>query len=1230
MSRFLQKLELQGFKSFHHKTTIDFLEGITVVVGPNGCGKSNVLDGIRWVLGETSAKALRGGKMGDVLFRGSSGHKASGLAQVTLTCDNSASVLKSEMQEVQIGRRLFANGDSQYLQNKVTCRMRDIHDLFLDTGLGADGYSIIEQGRIGELVGARPEQRREIFEEAAGISRYKVRREETMRKLVRTEEDLLRLFDHISEIDKNCRSLYRQAKKAERFRRLVRRLRRIQKRSLLLRHQALTVQRQAAEARQATSRLAFEAASAALAAAEAAQADAARRHEAFVRELQALQQKRYERQSALDRERHRIEMLEQKCAAAEARIAELSREAESAAAREGILGQTLGALEADAEASAADLGSQEGILRDEMQNLETLRRQLDQRGRELGILRSEMMTLQTKRNVLENERRVAQALIEKLESEHAAHEAHTKQLAGEAAAAEVEATEHRATVERLLGELAAVNAERKTLQDEIGAGDRARDELAQKVDAITRELQHTASRLTALQELEDNFEGYFRGVKEVMVAAQREELRGIVGVVSNLIEVPGNLDVAIEVALGGDLQDIVTRNVESAKAAIQFLKTHNYGRATFLPLDFLHTDFPNHGIDNVLKRSGVIGLARNLVKYDKEIETAARYLFGNTIVVESLDIAIGLERDGMRQRYVSLAGDIVNPRGVLSGGSHKTRGLLSRARELAELRTKKAELEQRAATMQADLRAAKDRSGVLYARAAELQAKQHELQMAEARAERDAQAAETRRRERRNTFAVAEARLLQQQQDARKHAETVARSTEGLDEITKLHAEAEAKLTGADAASIEERRRVDELSERVATLRGETSMLRERASAYASKLQELKAERARARDDQGLRQQQRDALKSEVERFQLEREECEGQVSRLAREREELEAGAARLTTENEELTRATARGMNEVQGLLRDRNQCDNTLRECDVQVTELRVQMESVERECEDEFALTIADIAEELSGANEDEVASVAPLSGEAEDDGEVEELSRDEKNDEDITDPTELRRLVTALRQKVERFGPVNEAAINDYTETRTRLDFLTAQRDDLVAAKESLRATIAEIDNTTKQLFTEAYETIRTNFIDVFRRLFNGGKADLILIESEDQPEPGIDIFAQPPGKNIGGSITLMSGGEKALTALALMMAMFLYKPAPICILDEVDAPLDDVNVGRFCAVIKEFSAKTQFLIITHNKVTMSLADTIYGVTMQEPGVSKLVSVKFDRIEESGLLEPSAS
>jgi chromosome segregation protein len=1225
MARFFQRLDIQGFKSFLNKTSIEFLDGITIVVGPNGCGKSNVLDAIRWVLGETSAKSLRGERMGDVIFRGSAHHRPAGFAAVTLTCDNRSGVLRLEQGEVSVGRRLFANGESQYMTNRQTCRMRDVQELFMDTGLGADGYSIIEQGRISEMVMAKPEQRREIFEEAAGIARYKARREETMRRLVRVEEDLVRLYDHVTEVEKTAATLYRQARRAQRWRELTRRLRRAQKRAILLRHQIHATQKAEAEARHAATKDAFNEAAAKLASAEAAMADTARRLEALQRERQALVDQRHDRTTRIEREKHRAEMVEQKRAANAERVAMIDRELASGDARDQIMESTFASLEADVAREEQELAAQEERLQGLTRMLEEMRRSGDQRAQAQAHLRQEVALLQASRSAAENERRVASALIEKLTAELESHGTTVAQLAEGAKAAEAEAEAARTRAAELRQQVAAIAEEHRTIQQRLGERDRAKDELRQRVEHLTGETQQVASRFQALQELEEQYEGYFRGVKEVMQAGQKGRLKGIVGVVSALIKGPAELDLALEVALGGDIQDIVVETVEDAKAAIRFLKQIDAGRATFLPLDFLHVEIgsPPHG---VIGRRGVIGLARELVTYDRKLDVAVRHLFGNTVIVDHLDIAVELEREGRRTRYVSVQGDIVNPRGVLSGGSHRMRGLLSRSREIAELKDRRAALVAELGRVKAEHQAARDEVGALHARSGEVQARLHELQMAEARAEKDLHAAEDRRRERRNSLAAAEARAHQQRTDLLRHSDTVQRAAEASAQLEATLRDAEERLARESAGATEAQKAMLEQAEKVSAARAEASARRERCGAMRLKLRELVAERDRARTEREKRALEREQVLRQSAELVHDREDAEGQIARLTLERDAISQKIDQAEQDLQAVSREVAAARAGLSGLIRERNEWDNRMREAEIALAEARVQLEAVEREASDEFAMTVEDIAEELGKEEAAAATVVVPLDGASEAEDAEPSDAQGSGEDDRITDVSGLRRLVNELRTKIQRLGPVNEAAIEEYAKAKERLDFLVAQRDDLNTAKEQLRKTIEEIDATTSRLFGEAYATIRGHFSDIYRRLFNGGTADLVLVQSESQPEPGIEIMATPPGKNLAGSLSLMSGGEKALTALALMLALFRFRPSPICILDEVDAPLDDTNVQRMCDLLKDFSQNTQFLIVTHNKITMSLADTIYGVTMQEPGVSKVVSVRFQDAERAGLLD----
>jgi chromosome segregation protein len=1224
---FFKKLELQGFKSFGHKTVLDFQPGFTIVVGPNGCGKSNVLDAIRWVLGETSAKALRGGRMGDVVFRGSSSTKPAGLASITLTLDNSAGSLRIDQQEVAVTRRLFASGESEYQLNKIGCRMRDIHELFLDTGLGADGYSIIEQGQIGQMVAAKPNERREIFEEAAGISRYKVRREETLRKLVRTRDDLARLNDLVGEVERQCNSLRHQARKAQRHRRLTRRLHRLQQRLIVLRHDGLAAEFATVSERLAAANAAFESAAAAAATAEAQTVKAQQELEERQGALQRLQQQRFERRTELDREKHRVAMLGQQIAQADERLAAIDKELESRQSRLTVMQGTLEALDRDLAEEDARLGEANAEYRARQERLEALRRETQAENEALSRLRGELNEWRSRQGALENDKRVAQTLLERLTDDATRAEEQLEDLRRAVDEAEQRHEEARKRSDQLNADLEANRAESEQLQARIGEDDRSKKELAERLDSLTGQLNQSTARLRALKELEDSYEGYFKGVREVMQAADRNHIRGVVGVVSSLLDVPSELEIAVEVCLGGDLQDIVMDHVEDAKQAIAYLKSRNLGRATFLPLDFLHTDYVTRHLEAIWGRPGILGLGRDLVRYDGRIKPAVEYLFGNTVFVEHLDIAVDLEREGIRNRFVSLQGDVVNPRGVLSGGSHQTRGLLSRQREIRQLALRVETLEGDLSRLQAEMRTTQDRLGQLYARSAELQANRHQLQMQQAGVSKDLQQAEKDRRESRNQFASVEARVAQQRVERQRQQEIITNSDAALVEII-----ARLESQGTQLAEREQRTRgmaedLQSVAEQAAAARDNQTRLGERVTALRMRLQEMRDSLGQSEADSRLRREERERLLDDRRKAVLDREEAENALGDHAREFEELDNQANDTARENEEFAAAMRRSQGEAQRLQRDRNEADNNLREVQVQHAELRAQMEYLEREAEDEFGHGIEVVKIALAAEEEAERAAVDGAEGEEEEreGSEGAEEPATTAEDDQITDPAQLRSLVTELRGKLARMGAVNEAAIEEYATQSERLTFLTAQRDDLQSATEQLEDAIRNIDETTKNLFETALNAIRENFSGMFRRLFNGGKADLVMVQDEKFPEPGIDIYAQPPGKNIGGSITLMSGGEKALTAIALMFALFQYRPSPICILDEIDAPLDDVNVGRMCDALKEFARDTQFLVITHNKITMGLADTIYGVTMQEPGISKLVSVKFSEAEEAGLL-----
>jgi chromosome segregation protein len=572
---------------------------------------------------------------------------------------------------------------------------------------------------------------------------------------------------------------------------------------------------------------------------------------------------------------------------------------------------------------------------------------------------------------------------------------------------------------------------------------------------------------------------------------------------------------------------------------------------------------------------------------------------------------------------VALDGELVDPSGVMTGGSVQSRGLLSRTREIRTLRDEVDTLAVKRKAIADRLALTKDQLSQDYARAASLQSEAHNEQMAETRSEKDSQAAEGLAKDRRNQLASAEARQVQQRLDLGKHRETIDLCDKALVDLHARIAAHEAEMNAADSQFGARSTLLASLGEEVSTGRASLSALRERVTGLGRKLEELKRDSGSAGSEQEHRETEKRQLAHNREGAERDLAGAEALLAGLIKEKDALEAAISQISL------RSAREGVAEVQGFQRDRNQKENALREVENSSTELKAQLEYIKREAEDEFAETIEQLAASLEAAAEAEGEALVSPDGAVEEQDPREEDTLSAEEEAAMSDPAILRRMVNELREKVSRIGAVNETAIEEYKTQKERLDFLTAQRDDLVKAKDSLTATIKELDETTSRLFHEAFAQIRTNFQENFRRLFSGGKGDLIMVEEEGQPEPGIDIFAQPPGKNIGGSITLMSGGEKAMTAIGLMLALFQFKPSPICVLDEIDAPLDDVNCQRLCDALKEYARTTQFLIITHNKITMALADTIYGVSMQEPGISKLVSVKFQDIDSSGLLETAS-
>ncbi|WP_123040010.1 chromosome segregation protein SMC [Cohnella candidum] len=1183
---YLKRIELAGFKSFADRTELEFTRGITAVVGPNGSGKSNISDGIRWVLGEQSAKSLRGGNMQDVIFAGSDTRKAVGFGEVSLTLDNTDKALPLDFSEVTVTRRVHRSGESEYLINKQPCRLKDITELFMDTGIGKEAYSIIGQGRIEEILSTRSEDRRGIFEEASGIVKYKSRKKEAQKKLEDTEGNLLRIHDLVSELESQVGPLRRQAEKAEQFKEL--------KEQLKNKEIALYVQQIEgvhASWKDLNERLAS------LREEETLLGTFVSSHDAMLEEdrqtLLKLEEELARLQDELLRcseeteksegfgevlnerrtnlERNREGLLES-IASAEQRLAQASEEAE-----------TLKAKRAQAEAERAEraafLSSEEEklALADGSEEAENkLKAELFEVMNAMAQARNEIRYGEGQREMLE--RRMA-----RIAEEEAKWSQQREELEARRAGAEERLAAAAQALVEVRDRFVSEGAKSGELQRKVEEAQANSRRWEQKREALV-------SRRDTIKELQNDYDGFQHGVREVLRASKRGQLHGVHGAVAELVSVPAHLETAIETALGGALQNIVMEDEKSSRTAIAYLKQRQSGRATFLPLDVIRPRYLNDGDRRQLEQAeGFIGIAAELVGTEKRYEGIVGNLLGNVLISETLEQANRIaSRMQYRYRVVTKDGDVVNPGGSMTGGSlqKKSASLLGRQRQLEELEKEISEAE-----------SARERAK------AEVDDLKKELALTAQNIEQLREAGERERLSEQQAFADRQRLLDEQNQLEEQRAALDGEKADFQAEAGGLateRGEAEARL----AALTEEERGIQERIREAEELRRRTLSEREELQ---SGLTELKIRIARLEQDMAAMDEQGSRVRAELSRLAADRkvlaEALEQNAAESARTAEETTAQRERLNElriQRKQLTET-------IEFKRADRAERLKALEIKEGETKEQRTKLKSVEE------ALRQSEIAEGRL-------------------DVELENLLRKLSEEYEIgfelakqrypvpEDPAQAQNEVRELKRKITMLGDVNLGAIEEYARVSERFEFLSGQKNDLIEAKTKLHGIIREMDEEMSKRFLTTFAEIRKHFVVVFSRLFGGGRADLVLTEPDSPLDSGIDIVAQPPGKKLQ-NLQLMSGGERALTALALLFAILNVKPVPFCVLDEVEAALDEANVARYAQYMREFSETTQFIVVTHRKGTMEEADMLYGVTMEEGGVSKLVSVRLEETDD---------
>ena len=1183
---YLKSLELQGFKSFPDKTLIRFGDDITAIVGPNGSGKSNISDAILWVMGEQSTKTLRGAKMEDVIFGGTQKRSAVGFAEATLTLDNSDRALGYDADEVMVTRRFYRSGDSEYYINKQSSRLRDIHEMFMDTGLGREGYSNIGQGRIDEILSLKSADRREIFEEAAGISKYRHRKEETERKLLHTEDNLLRIGDKVSELELQLEPLKVQSEKAKKYLELKEELRGVEVAVWMETLQKLSAAAQKAEEDYASASFVLQQAHDDL--------------DRLYREAEQLGEALRGRDGELETLRLKSNMLSGAHQQMEGQMAVLQGNLQNNDANIRRIAEELqgeedrsGGIVSQIEQAKTRITEIEGALVEKRKELDGFQQQLAAMTANAQGLTKQYLELRGRESALAADIAGRQADVRGLEESMLQTRERMEQLGSDLSAGAARRHEEELNLQASRKELrkaqedvtAANNTIAGFMLRQSGRVNR-RDALVEQIREMTARLDSVTAKARVFRAMERDFESYQKSVKMVMQEAQRGGLRNVHGPVSRLVRTEDELTVAIEIALGAAMQQIVVDTEADGKAAISYLKRTGGGRATFLPMNTIQgRSLQENGLEQC---RGFVGIASGLVSFGEQYRGVVENLLGRTVIVSDIDAAIHMsQKYKNRFKIVTLDGQVMNPGGSMTGGStNKEAGILSRANELAKLTAQEKRIQQDKSVAEAELQevqrlcdqvefqmaAARDQLREAEDQVLRLQGqeKQHEILVqaiaeAEQSACREKDALDARDRSDRERYAAQQAKIQvynQQLQETRQQlnllegsqteaSQRTARITEQMTELKAVEAALEAECTTARA-------HIEDLQFLRADLEGD----REKKLALMESIRQNSARLEAELEDLRKKQQLNDRESGELN----------VQLQNLLSLRAEAEANKTRSEREAQEKNKDIL-NMERACALLEQKK------------VTTAMEERQIIDKLWES-YNLTPGTAAEYA---------------------GEVENVASGSRR-------------IGELKRKIGALGTPNLGAIEEYTRVNERYTYLAAQRDDVLNSKRELESIIRDITKEMTSIFVTEFKKIDHYFGEVFQEMFGGGKGQLILEDPENPLSCGIEIRVQPPGKQVK-TITLLSGGEKAFVAIALYFAILKVRPTPFCMLDEIDAALDDRNVERFANYLHNLSKKTQFIVITHRRGTMEASDVLYGVTMQEQGISKLLRLDLNQMEE---------
>ena len=1176
---YLKNIEVYGFKSFAQKINFEFHNGITGIVGPNGSGKSNVGDAVRWVLGEQSAKQLRGGNMQDVIFSGTENRKPLSFASVSITLDNSDHKLPVDYNEVTVARRLYRSGESEYLINGSGCRLKDIQEMFYDTGIGKEGYSIIGQGQIDKILSGKPEERRELFDEAAGIVKFKRRKITTLKKLDEERQNLVRVTDILSELTKQLGPLERQSETARIYLAKRDELKELDINLFLLDHQRTGELLNELETKLSQAQQELDEAQSAYEQTKAEYERLEQELEELNTKLDALKEEQQENALLKQQYEGQVKVLEEQ-------ISSGRQNSEHFRSRLTVLKDDLQKRSEEKEKLTEEraalynrLKETRDNLKKETESLENIVSNVDECTQAVEDGKNEIIEILNSRATTKGKAQRFDAMMEQLDIRKAEVSQRILRLKSEEAILESDREKAQKQYDAVTNVIQSTNAECVRLDEEIHQIQEKLKKQNSQMEIGQTAYHREASRLESLRNITERYDGYGNSIRRVMEQKSREP--GIRGVVADIIHVQKDYEVAIETALGGSIQNIVTDNEQTAKRMISFLKKNRYGRATFLPLSNI-SGRGGLAQKDVLREPGVVGTANTLVEADAEYSELVMYLLGRVLVVDNIDHAIAIGKKYRHSlRMVTIEGESLSPGGSMTGGAFKNNSnLLGRRREIEELERSVGILKKELEETQRAIGENRSRRNVLRDTIADFQ-QQLQQQYVE-----------------QNTAKMNLAQIQEKEDEIQSSYRRIEREQEELrqqaGEIRQDHSSIARELE--DSQKDEK-----ELEVFIETKQKELEEWKAEETEKNHVLEKIRLEESSLEQQNHFLQENISRLENEIEAYHRESEEITENLSRSAEEIHKKEDGIEELKKAVTECT-----GKEEVLDVRRIEWQEEKEKRSTSHKSFFEKRDHLSEKTSLLDKECFRLRSQAEKIEEQREAQISYMW-------EEYEITPNNALQYRKEELTDRQTIKKDVLRIKDEIRKLGSVNVNAIEDYKNLLERHTFLSAQYEDIVKAEETLEGIIQELDEGMRKQFTEKFRDIQREFDKAFKELFGGGKGTLELAEDEDILEAGIRIISQPPGKKLQNMMQL-SGGEKALTAIALLFAIQNLKPSPFCLLDEIEAALDDSNVGRFASYLQKLTKNTQFIIITHRRGTMNAADRLYGITMQEKGVSTLVSV----------------